>query len=61
LLTAYIAVMLNIEKHLATIDLQSLLKEILSSEADTVAIKQRYYLLETKLNEIMGALAKKSH
>ena len=49
--------MINIENNLSSIDLEGLLKDILQAEADTVAIKQRYYMLETKLNEIMGALA----
>ena len=59
LLSSYIAVMVNIENNLAQIDLESLMNECLTADADTLATKQRYYMLETKLNEIMGALAQK--
>ena len=59
LLTAYFSVMLVIEKNLETIELESLLKEIIDTEADTLTIKNRYYNLESKLNTIMGLLAQK--
>ena len=59
LLTAYFSVMLVIEKNLETIELESLLKEIIDTEADILTIKNRYYNLESKLNTIMGLLAQK--
>ena len=58
-MTSYFNVMLLIEKNLETIDLESLLSQILDVEADTLSIKNRYYLLENRLNAIMGHLAKK--
>lgn len=54
LLTSYFSVMLLIEKNLETIDLESLLSEILDSETATLSIKNRYYFLESRLNAIMG-------
>ena len=39
LLRAYLSVMLNIEKHLASIDLQGMLEEVLDTEADIMATK----------------------
>ena len=59
LLTSYFAVMQLIEKNLESIDLESLLQEILEAEADTQSIKSRYYFLESRLNSIMGLLAQK--
>lgn len=56
-LSRYLSIMVNIEKHLEKIDLMNILKELLSTDYDTLATKQRYYYLETKLNEIMGVLA----
>ena len=50
--------MLLIEKHLESIDLESLLKDILQTETETLNIKNRYYMLESRLNKIMGLLAK---
>ena len=58
-LTAYFSVMLLIEKNLETIQIEGLLKDILTSEADTLTIKNRYYFLESRLNTIMGELAQK--
>ena len=58
-MNSYFNVMLLIEKNLETIDLESLLSQILDVEADTLSIKNRYYLLENRLNAIMGHLAKK--
>ena len=58
-MTSYFNVMLLIERNLETIDLESLLSQILDVEADTLSIKNRYYLLENRLNAIMGQLAKK--
>lgn len=51
--------MLLIEKNLETIDLESLLSQILDVESDTLSIKNRYFILESRLNTIMGQLAMK--
>ena len=56
-MTSYFSVMLLIEKNLETIDLESLLSQILDVEADTLSIKNRYFILENRLNAIMGQLA----
>ena len=38
-LRKFLSVMLNIERHLEKIDLQGMLKEVLDTEADTLATK----------------------
>ena len=58
-LSAYSSVILMIENYLKSIDTEKLAADVLALEADTVKIKSRYYMLESRLKTIVEMLTQK--
>ena len=58
-ISSYASVILMIENYLKGIDTEKLAADVLAMEADSMQIKSRYYMLESRLKTIVDLLTQK--